>query len=106
MMRLFSLVFALFAGTLLPTQAGINAQLAKQIGNPLIAATVSFSFGSLALLLFTVISNLSLPTFGRIIVRMRDAGNSVALALRGKRLGGRPAYTFGLRLPQTRAWQV
>jgi bacterial/archaeal transporter family-2 protein len=68
MMRLFSLVFALFAGTLLPTQAGINAQLAKQIGNPLIAATVSFSFGSLALLLFTVISNLSLPTFGRIIL--------------------------------------
>ncbi len=66
-MRLLFLVFALLAGTLLPTQAGINAQLAKQLGHPLLAATVSFSFGSLALLLFTVMSHLSLPTFGRII---------------------------------------
>ncbi|MEH2251251.1 DMT family transporter [Nostoc sp.] len=61
------LVFALLAGTMLPTQAGINAQLAKQLGHPLLAATVSFSFGTLALLLFTVMSHLSLPALGRLI---------------------------------------
>jgi bacterial/archaeal transporter family-2 protein len=66
-MRLLFLVFALLAGTLLPTQAGINAQLAKQLGNPLLAATISFSLGTLALLLFTAMSHPSLPNFGRLI---------------------------------------
>ncbi|MEH2276427.1 MAG: DMT family transporter [Nostoc sp.] len=66
-MQLLFLVFALLAGMLLPTQAGINAQLAKQFGHPLLAATVSFSFGTVALLLFTVMSHLSLPALGRLI---------------------------------------
>ncbi|MEH2299849.1 DMT family transporter [Nostoc sp.] len=66
-MQLLFLVFALLAGTLLPTQAGINAQLAKQLGHPLLAATVSFSLGTVALLLFTVMSHLSLPALGRLI---------------------------------------
>ena len=66
-MQLLFLVFALLAGTLLPTQAGINAQLAKQLGHPLLAATVSFSFGTVALLLFTVMSHISLPALGRLI---------------------------------------
>ncbi|MBW4519429.1 MAG: DMT family transporter [Scytolyngbya sp. HA4215-MV1] len=66
-MRLIFLVFALLAGTLLPTQAGINAQLAKQLGNPLLAATISFLLGTLALLLFTAMSHPSLPTFERLI---------------------------------------
>ncbi len=66
-MRLIFLAFALLAGTLLPTQAGINAQLAKQLGNPLLAAMISFLFGTVALFLFTAISHPSLPTFERLM---------------------------------------
>lgn len=47
------IVFAMVAGALLPTQAGINAQLARKLGHPLLAASVSFSLGALALLLCT-----------------------------------------------------
>lgn len=66
-MRSIFLVVALLTGTLLPIQAGINAQLTKQLGHPLLAATVSFSIGTLALGLFALISHLSLPAFGRLI---------------------------------------
>lgn len=66
-MRLIFLAFALLVGTLLPTQAGINAQLAKQLGNPLLAATVSFSLGTLALLLLTLMLHLSPPAFERLV---------------------------------------
>lgn len=66
-MRLIFLAFALLAGMLLPTQAGINAQLAKQLGNPLLAATISFSLGTLALLLLTAMSHPTLPTSERLI---------------------------------------
>jgi transporter family-2 protein len=43
---LLFLVFAVVAGALLPTQAGINAQLAKSLGHPLLAASVSFTLGT------------------------------------------------------------
>ena len=65
-MRLLLLIFAIVAGTLLPIQAGINAQLARNLGHPLLAATVSFSLGSFVLLLFTVMSHISLPAFSRL----------------------------------------
>lgn len=65
-MRSIFLVIALLAGALLPTQAGINAQLAKQLGHPLLATLVSFSLGTLVLALFTLILNLPLPAIGQL----------------------------------------
>ena len=58
-MRLLLLVFAIVAGALLPSQAGINAQLAKKLGHPLLAASVSFGIGTLALLLYTFVFHIS-----------------------------------------------
>ena len=46
------LVFAIVAGAFLPTQAGINAQLAKHLGHPLLGASIAFVAGALALLLY------------------------------------------------------
>lgn len=66
-MSLLLLVFAVVAGALLPTQAGINAQLAKILGHPLLAASVSFTLGTLALLLYTFAFHIPLPTINRTI---------------------------------------
>ena len=44
---LFFVVFV--AGGLVATQAGVNAQLARGLGSPVLAATVSFLVGTLAL---------------------------------------------------------
>ena len=44
---LFVVVFV--AGGLIATQAGINAQLARSLGSPVLAATVSFLIGTVAL---------------------------------------------------------
>lgn len=43
----FLVVF--LAGALIATQAGINAQLARAAGHPILAATISFLVGTLAL---------------------------------------------------------
>jgi bacterial/archaeal transporter family-2 protein len=61
------LVFAAaIAGGLLPTQAGINSQLARHLGHPLLAASVSFGIGAIALILYTVIFHISLPPVDQI----------------------------------------
>lgn len=54
-MNWFLIFFALVAGTLLPIQAGINTQLARVLGHPLLAASVSFVVGAIALLLYTFV---------------------------------------------------
>lgn len=59
------IVFAVVVGTLLPTQAGINAQLARNLGHPLLAASVSFMSGTLALLLYTFVFHISWPALSR-----------------------------------------
>lgn len=61
------MVFAIVVGTLLPTQAGINAQLARNLGHPLLAASVSFASGTLALLLYTFVFHISWPAFSRMM---------------------------------------
>lgn len=66
-MSLLLLVFAVVAGALLPTQAGINAQLAKSLGHPLLAASVSFTLGTLALLLYTFVFHIQLPSLNRVM---------------------------------------
>jgi bacterial/archaeal transporter family-2 protein len=59
-------IVAAIAGTLLPTQAGINSQLARHLGHPLLAASVSFAIGTIALILYTVIFHISLPPLTQI----------------------------------------
>ena len=59
------IVFAVVVGTLLPTQAGINAQLARNLGHPLLAASVSFMSGTLALLLYTFVFHISWPALSK-----------------------------------------
>jgi bacterial/archaeal transporter family-2 protein len=65
-MKWILLVIGVVAGGLLPTQAGINAQLARNLGNPLLAASVSFAIGAIALILYTVVFHISLPPLGQI----------------------------------------
>ena len=43
-----AIVFA--AGALIATQAGVNAQLTRAVGHPVLAATISFLAGTAALL--------------------------------------------------------
>ena len=45
---------ALLAGALLPVQAGVNVQLRGLLGNPIVAAFVSFAVGTLCLLAYLV----------------------------------------------------
>jgi len=47
---------ALALGAILPTQAAINARLAKSVGGPVSAAFVSFGVGTLALLVYLLLS--------------------------------------------------
>lgn len=52
----FYLLLALAAGAILPVQAGVNAQLARAVGHPLLAALISFAIGTGALSLYTLIA--------------------------------------------------
>jgi bacterial/archaeal transporter family-2 protein len=65
-MKLLLAIVATLAGGLLPTQAGINAQLARNLGHPLLAASVSFGIGVIALILYTILFHISLPPVGQI----------------------------------------
>jgi transporter family-2 protein len=56
----FLIGIALWAGAGLPLQAGLNAQLGKFLGHPLLAAFVSFTVGALSLLLILVIMKVPL----------------------------------------------
>jgi bacterial/archaeal transporter family-2 protein len=49
------ILFAILAGIALPIQASINAQLKNYVGTPLIASSISFLVGLLALLIGTLI---------------------------------------------------
>ena len=48
-------VVALLAGALLPMQAAINAQLRYAVGSPVLAALISFSVGTLSLLVYALV---------------------------------------------------
>jgi len=56
------LLLALVAGLVLPFQAGVNSQLRASLGNPVLAATVSFLVGSLALGALAVATRLGIPS--------------------------------------------
>lgn len=47
---------AFLIGVMLPVQAGVNAQLRTQLGNPLLAALASFAVGTVALALVALVT--------------------------------------------------
>lgn len=58
---LWLLVLAMLAGALLPLQAGVNAQLRLTVGDPVVAALISFLVGSAALALLALASRMPVP---------------------------------------------
>jgi transporter family-2 protein len=50
------MLMALALGAILPMQAAINARLAKTAGSPVMAAFISFAVGTLALMIFLLIT--------------------------------------------------
>ena len=55
------LLVCLVAGAMMPLQAGVNAQLARWVGNPVSASLVSFAVGTLTLLAYTAAARPQLP---------------------------------------------
>jgi len=58
---LFYILLAIAAGFCLPTQAGINAQLNLYTRSPVLAATVSFAVGTVALIAYALVTRTPLP---------------------------------------------
>jgi transporter family-2 protein len=56
------LIVAFLVGVALPVQAGVNAQLRVGLGHPLLAATVSFAVGTVALALCVAAARTQLPS--------------------------------------------
>jgi transporter family-2 protein len=54
--RVLFMAIAFALGAILPMQAAINARLAKTAGSPVISAFVSFAVGTLALMVFLIVS--------------------------------------------------
>jgi transporter family-2 protein len=61
------ILLALLAGATLPTQAAVNNRMAMAVGNPIIAALISFIVGTLSLLVYIFATGT--PTTGLLAVR-------------------------------------
>ena len=59
---LFFILLALLAGIVIPTQAGINAQLSLWTKSPVLASTISFAVGTLVLVVYSGIMRIPLPS--------------------------------------------
>ena len=57
---------AFLVGGLLPIQVGVNAELAKYINSPILAALVSFLVGGVCLILGALIFKTPLPTLNQV----------------------------------------
>jgi len=53
--QIFIIILAVFAGAVLPVQAGLNVQLGKSVHQPIFAAFVSFLIGTASLLVFLLV---------------------------------------------------
>ena len=53
----FYYILAVIAGVMLATQSGVNAQLRSAVGNPVMAALISFLVGTFALMVYVLIFN-------------------------------------------------
>ena len=58
MKNIILLLFAIVAGLVLPIQAGLNARMAKHIGHPIFATTISFFVGTVALIAYSIAARL------------------------------------------------
>jgi transporter family-2 protein len=56
-MKLIWLFLAFTAGAIAPIHAGFNTRLGKSIGNPIYAAIVSFAVGTVALIMYALVTN-------------------------------------------------
>lgn len=56
------MILALLAGAALPLQIGINAALARHLGSPIAAATISFALGAIFLAIYFVAGRHAWPT--------------------------------------------
>jgi transporter family-2 protein len=59
---LFFILLALLAGIVIPTQAGINAQLSLWTKSPVLASTISFAVGTIVLVVYSGIMRIPLPS--------------------------------------------
>ena len=57
---------AFFVGGLIPIQVGVNAELAKYINSPVLAALVSFLVGGMCLIVGAVVFKTPLPTLNQV----------------------------------------
>ncbi|HKG23450.1 MAG TPA: DMT family transporter [Blastocatellia bacterium] len=55
------LLIALIAGAFIPVQTGVNSQLSRWVGHPVLASLVSFLVGTAALLAYTLTLRIPLP---------------------------------------------
>lgn len=60
------ILLAIVVGMLLPIQAGVNAQLRQALGDPVMAACVSFTVGTAALLLTLAVTRPPLPAMAAV----------------------------------------
>lgn len=61
-MRWLFILSALLAGAFVPMQAGLNSQLARNLGHPILASFVSLLVGMVALLLCLLVLRVPLPS--------------------------------------------
>lgn len=62
MQNLLFLLVALFAGSILPLQAGLNARMGQIVGQPVVSAILSFGTGLAGLLVYMLASRVPLST--------------------------------------------
>ena len=60
-------VLAFFIGVLLPVQVGVNAELARHIHSPVLAALISFLVGSICLIFSAAVLKIPFPTWINVI---------------------------------------
>ena len=56
----FFIFLAILAGMAMPTQAVVNSRLADSVGNPILAAFISFAVGTVALFLYILLTGVPL----------------------------------------------
>jgi transporter family-2 protein len=62
--KLLWIVLAFIAGSLLPIQAGVNAKLGRAAESPIMAVCISFIVGTIAMLLFVLLTKQSISWSG------------------------------------------
>jgi len=66
-MRLFFIVMAFVFGALAPTQAGVNLRLRGFVGDPVLAALISFGVGTMVLFAYVLIMRTEMPNAGAVL---------------------------------------